>query len=158
MQIIYRVRLLYCPPPPRTQKKVLRWVPSVWVRVGHFRAGFENWFSSEVTIYERKSQIFKKFSDGSGLFEFEGGGNKVNEHGNFWKRQNFVIEEFNFDFFFVSFTSTVLKSEDWTFLIFPIPSGVYISRNLEIGFDANVLSLEKGWYPNFWFLEFLILG
>ena len=51
--------------------------------MGHFRAGFENWFSPEITIYERKSQIFKKFSDGSGLFEFEGGGdNKVNEHGN----------------------------------------------------------------------------
>ena len=49
--------------------------------MGHFRAGFENWFSPEITIYERKSQIFKKFSDGSGLFEFEGGDNKVNEHG-----------------------------------------------------------------------------
>ena len=50
--------------------------------MGHFRAGFGNWFSPEITIYERKSQIFKKFSDGSGLFEFEGGGdNKVNEHG-----------------------------------------------------------------------------
>ena len=51
--------------------------------MGHFRAGFENCFSPEITIYERKSQIFKKFSDGSGLFEFEGGGdNKVNEHDN----------------------------------------------------------------------------
>ena len=51
--------------------------------MGHFRAGFENWFSLEVTIYERKSQISKTFSDGSELFEFEERDNKVNEHGKY---------------------------------------------------------------------------
>ena len=99
--------------PPSNSKKSFQRVPSVWVRVGHFRAGFENWFSPEITIYERKSQIFKKFSDGSELFEFEGRDNKVNKYGN-WRinssKKKLLIYDLRITFFLLGCTVLEWKS------------------------------------------------